>query len=36
MLPGIYPDEVISKIKKYKPKFEIAKLVDNKIEFINL
>ena len=34
MLPGIYPDEVIKNLKKMKINLELAKLKDNKIEFI--
>ena len=34
MLPGIYPDEVIKKVKQMKIHTELAKLKDNKIEFI--
>lgn len=36
MLPGIYPDEVIKKIKNMKLDIELAKLNDNQIEFITL
>ena len=34
MVPGIYPDAVITSLKNMKLEVEIAKLVDNKIEFI--
>ena len=34
MLPGIYPDEVIKSVKQMKINIELAKLRDNKIEFI--
>ena len=34
MVPGIYPDEVISTVKKMDVASDIAKLKDNKIEFI--
>ena len=34
MVPGIYPDEVIKTVKQMKIKIELAKLKDNKIEFI--
>ena len=36
MLPGIYPDEVIKKVIGMNLNIEIAKLKDNKIEFILL
>ena len=35
MLPGIYPDEVINKLLASKVKFKLAKLINNKIKFIN-
>lgn len=35
MLPGIYPNEVISKLLLNKVKFKLAKLINNKIKFIN-
>ena len=34
MVPGIYPDEVIKAVKKMGIVSELAKLKDNKIEFI--
>jgi len=34
MVPGIYPDEVIKTVKKMKINTKLAKLKDNKIEFI--
>ncbi len=34
MVPGIYPDEVIKNVKKMNIDIELAKLKDNKIEFI--
>ena len=34
MLPGIYPDEVIKLVKQMKKNIKLAKLKDNKIEFI--
>ena len=34
MLPGIYPDEVIRSVKQMNINIELAKLKDNKIEFI--
>ena len=34
MVPGIYPDEVIKTAKNMNLKADIAKLRDNKIEFI--
>ena len=34
MVPGIYPDEVIKTLKKMNVASDIAKLKDNKIEFI--
>ena len=34
MVPGIYPDEVVKKVKKMKLNIHLAKLKDNKIEFI--
>ena len=34
MVPGIYPDEVIKSVKKFKLKTKLAKLKDNKIQFI--
>lgn len=36
MLPGIYPDEVIKKVVGMKLNIKVAKLKDNKIEFILL
>lgn len=35
MLPGIYPDEVINKLLRNKVRFKLAKLINNKIKFIN-
>ena len=35
MLPGIYPNEVISKLLLNKVKFKLEKLINNKIKFIN-
>lgn len=34
MVPGIYPDEVIKSVKKMKLHAKLAKLKDNKIQFI--
>ena len=34
MVPGIYPDEVIKTAKNMNIKADIAKLRDNKIEFV--
>ena len=34
MVPGIYPDEVIKSVNQMKINIELAKLKDNKIEFI--
>lgn len=34
MVPGIYPDEVIKSVKKMKLHTKLAKLKDNKIQFI--
>jgi SAM-dependent methyltransferase len=34
MVPGIYPDEVIKSVKRMNIDIELAKLKDNKIEFI--
>ena len=34
MVPGIYPDEVIKSVKKMKLNTKLAKLKDNKIQFI--
>jgi len=34
MVPGIYPDEVIKNIKNMNIDINLAKLKDNKIEFI--
>ena len=34
MVPGIYPDEVIKTVKKMDIASDIAKLKDNKMEFI--
>ena len=34
MVPGIYPDEVIKTAKNMNLKADIAKLRNNKIEFI--
>ena len=31
MVPGLYPDEVVKKIKSYSRSFEIYKLQDNKL-----
>jgi len=35
MLPGIYPDEVINNLLKEKVSYKLAKLINNKIKFIN-
>ena len=35
MLPGIYPDEVINKLLRQKVSYKLAKLINNKIKFIN-
>ena len=34
MVPGIYPDEVIKSVKKMKLNTKLAKLKNNKIQFI--
>ena len=35
MLPGIYPDEVINNLLREKVSYKLAKLINNKIKFIN-